>query len=83
MKNNNLYFVVFKGSLGKEIFLTDQQGLESISNAYDKKEHLKFLSYKPDNLQHITVVTKKYETIAHIEVIGENEHTYEEVKNGT
>ena len=60
-----LFFVIFKGSLGKETFLTNEEGVKSISDSYDRKEHLKFLSYDPKNLQKVTYVTKKYETIAH------------------
>ncbi len=77
MKNDTYYFVNFKGSLGPETFLIDEKGMLAISESYEKKEQLKFLSYKPDNLQNSRVVIKKYETIAHIEFIKEEEHEFE------
>lgn len=70
-----MYFIIFKGTVGREVYLTDEEGLNSISTSFAKEEPYKFLSYNPQNLEEKSLVVKKTQTVYGYEVKPELEHS--------
>ncbi len=66
--SDNLYFVVFKGSFGKETYLVDEKNLDKIEKDWADQKDLKFLYYNPENLKDERVHFKRFNTVASLTV---------------
>ena len=68
-----MYFVIFRGILGKKVVLVDEEGLESISQSFSKDKNYKFLAYDPENLETTSIVAMKHGSVYEFEVRKERD----------
>lgn len=75
-----MFFIVFKGSLGKEVFLTDFIGLNAIHEAFKKEELIQFVAFDPKDLEVGTIITRKFGAIYGYDVKPEHPKSKGKVK---
>jgi hypothetical protein len=66
-----MFFVIFKGSLGKEVFLIDIEGFQAINDSFEQGKDYHFLSYDPNDTDDAHYVSRKHGTIYGFEVRSE------------
>lgn len=66
-----MFFVIIKGTVGKEVFLTDLEGFNNLHEAFNSGKDYTFLNYNPLNLEEASYVCKKNGTVFGFEIKSE------------